>query len=148
MSHRATDCPQCGSQDIAYDVIHAFYCCDTCQHVWTRPEDDFDFDRVDVFLEQLNQIQPEYPPEFEMWTTYISPEYPYGHPQPPSERLAQEPETIRFIEIGSDANGMVVMRFESTLPGDTVLPNGFTPNSLFDILEQGLQEQGIKLIKD
>jgi rubredoxin len=153
MSHRDTHCPNCGAEQIAFDVIQAFYHCDVCQHVWARAEDDDDFEDVESFLEQLNHIQPTYPPEYEMWVTNLSldhsPEHPYVPDlDDPLELLEESPNVIRFVQIGSDANGMTVIRFESTLPGDTLLPNGFTPNSLFTVMEEGLQKQGIKLIKD
>lgn len=148
MSYRDTECPRCGSEQIAFDVIQAFYHCDTCQHGWARAEDDHDFEEAETFLEQLNQIQPEYPPDYEMWVTCLSPEYPQGKPYDPADLQDETSNIIRFVQIGSDANGMTIMRFESTLPGDTLLPNGFTPNSMFAAMQEGLQKRGIKLIKD
>lgn len=149
MSHRDTHCPKCESEDITYDVIHAFYRCDICQHAWVRAEADFDFDEVGFLLEQLNQIEPEYPPEYVTRSICISDEYPQGHPCTSfgSDKDA-EIDTIRCVQIGFDANGNTVMRFESTLPDNTVLPNGYTPNSLFAAMAEDLQERGIKLIKD
>lgn len=148
MSCRDTHCPKCAFKAIAYDVIHAFYRCEVCQHVWVRPEADFDFNEADFLLEQINQIEPEYPSEYVMRGICITDEYPQGYPYDPSEPEEEEFDTIWVVQTGYDTNGMTVMRFESTLPGDAVMPNGFTPNSLFAAMAQGLQKRGIKLIQD
>lgn len=148
MSRRASHCPNCHSKGVFYDVIHAFYCCDACQHVWVRPEEDFDFNEAEFLLEQVNQIQPEYPPGFVLRGICFSDQYPQGYPYDPSEPEDEESDTIWVVQTGADRDGRTIMRFESTLPGDAIMPNGFTPNLLFSVMAQGLQKRGIKLIRD